>query len=96
MTQKKQPRDSILGRVAQSKALCTQKSQHLLSKGHQTDHSGLKRFRHISVMYESAIKDQLRRHPIFMGNSYLATEQVNSSQLKCLYAECKHMSLENV
>ena len=40
MTQKKQPRDSILGRVAQTKALCTQKSQHLLSKGHQTHHSG--------------------------------------------------------
>ena len=81
MTQKKQPRDSILGRVAQSKELCTQKSQHLLSKGHQAHHSGLERFQHISVMYEPAIKDQLRRHPIFMGNSYLdnylATEQNN-------------------
>ena len=78
-TEKKQPRYSILGRVAQSKALCTQKSQHLLSKGHQTHHSGLSRFRHISVIYEPAIKDQLRRHPVFMGNSYLdnflATEQ---------------------
>ena len=83
MTQKKQPGDSILGRVAQSKSLCTQKSQHhLLSKGHQTHHSGLERFRHISVMYEPAIKDQLRRHPIFMGNSYLdnrlATEQMDN------------------
>ena len=71
MTQKKQPRDSNLGRVAQSKALCKQKSQHLLSKGHQTHHSGLERFWRISVMYEPAIKDQLRRHPIFTRNFYL-------------------------
>ena len=79
MTQKKQPRDSNLGRVAQSRALCKQKIQHLLSKGHQTHHSGLEIFQHISVMYEPAIKDQLRRHPIFTRNfyldNYLATEQ---------------------
>ena len=74
MTQKN-PRGSILGRVAQSRVLCTQKNQCLLSKGHQTHHSlakkDLERFQHITVMYEPALNDKLRRHPILTRNSYL-------------------------
>ena len=80
----------------QSKALCMQQSQHLLSKGHQTHHSGLERFRHISVMYESAIKDhnlediQSSWETLIWTTIWLLNK-INSSQLKC-----KHMFLENV
>ena len=74
MTQKKTAK-SILAWVAKLRALGKQKSQFLLSKGHQTHHSsskkGLERFRHITVLYEPAINDQLRRHSIFTRNCYL-------------------------